>query len=94
MHYDGWIERERRIRERLLRNSPLMMEHGLGRVCSNCGELCLCHELVCPNCGSDKIVQQVLTEHERKFLATDRIRLRLRFQQLVSSAFQERGTHI
>lgn len=85
MDYDQWIRRERRIRARVLRNSPVMLEHGRCRVCSDCGELCLCHELSCPNCGSDRVNEEALVDRDGELLRGERIRCRRRFRQLFTS---------
>jgi hypothetical protein len=92
MLYDQWIRRERKIRARILGSSPEMKEYGRCRVCSDCGELCLCHELICPNCGSDRISQEVLADRDTELVRGTRMRLRRRFEQLRSNDILGRGT--
>jgi len=58
MEYQDWIERERNFRISLLRDWPEARHQGLYRVCQDCGEICLCAELKCPNCDSD-LIQKV-----------------------------------
>jgi uncharacterized OB-fold protein len=80
--YDEWVDRERRIRVKLLTSSPIIRETGLYRVCQDCGEICLCHEEPCPNCNSDHIAQEKLQDIEREILSGKRIRCRYRFEHL------------
>jgi rubrerythrin len=76
MKYDEWIERERRIRANILNSSPLILRERIYRVCKNCGEICLCHEEKCPNCGSDEIINEVL---EKNINIINQIRCKHRF---------------
>ena len=55
MDYDQWIERQRRFRLKALAQAPEVAAGGVFRLCARCGEVCLCHETACPNCGSDGI---------------------------------------
>jgi len=55
MDYGEWIERERRIRVKILFSSPDITEKGIFRACAACDEICLCHEAKCPNCNSSDI---------------------------------------
>lgn len=80
MDYEEWIGREKRIRIKLLRDSPVIREKRLYRVCQNCDEICLCHEQACPNCNSNNIVQEKLNDAE--LLGGERIRCRFRFEHL------------
>lgn len=69
MDYSSWIARERRIRSKILRTSPLGKDSSY-RVCFECNEVCLCHEEECPNCGSTRtgfrrIVESTLEERIR-----------------------------
>jgi hypothetical protein len=51
MDYDQWIERQRCYRLKTLAQAPEVAARGLLRLCADCGEVCLCHETSCPNCG-------------------------------------------
>lgn len=55
MDYPSWIERERRIRLKILEISPAIRSSRIYRVCRECNEICLCHEERCPNCNSPDI---------------------------------------
>jgi len=79
MDYETWIARERRIRQRILTNSPLFV-HKRYRVCRHCAELCLCHEARCPNCDGSAIEEQPLADGE--VFAAARYRCRFRFDHL------------
>ena len=68
MDYEEWISRERRIRLTLLMSSPEIKNESISRVCEDCGEVCLCHELSCPNCGGSKIINQQIKDIERELL--------------------------
>jgi hypothetical protein len=82
MDYEVWISRERRIRAALLMGSPDVQKKGTCRVCGDCGEVCLCHELSCPNCGSREIVDHQFNDVEKEVLSGSRIRCRLRFKSI------------
>jgi len=47
--------RERRLRIKILGDWPEARDQGLYRVCQDCGEICLCSEMRCPNCDSGNI---------------------------------------
>ncbi len=80
MDYHRWIERERRLRVKLLMQSPEIARKGVFRVCRDCDEVCLCHEAACPNCGGSAIEE---TPVEREEVARGlRIRCRLRFSKI------------
>ena len=80
-NYNEWINRERRIRIRLLRDSPVIRETKTCSVCQDCGEICLCHEIACPNCNSDKVIQQKVSNVVEE--GAGHIRCRFRFEQLM-----------
>jgi hypothetical protein len=82
MNYDDWIARERKIRVKLLTNSPAVQQTGFFRICLDCQEICLCHELLCPNCGSDRICEEKLDDIVSEILEGKRIRCLLRYQCL------------
>ena len=82
MDYEEWISRERRIRKALLMSSPEIKNKGICRMCQDCGEICLCHEINCPNCGGSKIVDQQFNDVEREILSGNRIRCRFRFKNI------------
>lgn len=84
MNYDEWIERERRIRIRILNSSPMIQEKQIYRVCIDCGEVCLCHEENCPNCNSCRIENQLLLLDNDKSVAS-KIRCQYRFMKLIKS---------
>jgi hypothetical protein len=87
LNYSEWIERERRIRVRILQSSPLVRDGKVFRVCQACEEICLCHEEVCPNCNSLEIkdVKLVFLDtnnlKESKYILS-RIRCLFRFQSI------------
>jgi len=80
IEYNEWIKRERRIRFKLLRDSPVIREKKTYTVCQDCGEICLCHEETCPNCNSNRIEQQKVDDGEA--VSGERIRCRFRFENL------------
>lgn len=55
-NYATWIERERRVRLKILRSSLVIQQKQEYCVCSTCGEVCLCHEDKCPNCNQEHIM--------------------------------------
>lgn len=80
MDYDKWIKRECRIRHQILKNSPVIRQKKSYRVCDKCGEICLCHELNCPNCNSDNITERQIADLDSEI--EKRIRCIFRFQHL------------
>ncbi len=76
--YEQWLERERRIRLRILGQSPSVSATGLYRLCADCGEALLCHEQDCPHCGGARIEQAALAPGQ---LAA-RVRLGLRWRAI------------
>jgi hypothetical protein len=60
MDYEDWITRERNIRISILKDSLRRSRNPVIRICQDCGEICLCHELQCPNCNSSMIREQLL----------------------------------
>jgi RNA polymerase subunit RPABC4/transcription elongation factor Spt4 len=85
MKYRDWIERENRFRIKILRDWPEARDNGLYRICQACGEICLCSEAACPNCGSANIVKVKL--ELAALLDGSRIRCKKRYQSL----FDENG---
>ncbi len=82
MEYDKWIERERRIRIKILKSSPLIQKDFIYRVCIDCEEVLLCHEEECPNCGSMNVVGKKLDFIDNINHIEDRIRCCRRFINL------------
>ena len=80
MNYDDWINRERRIRSKFLMASPLVNGTRKYRLCQECGEICLCHEVRCPNCDADNILVRRVKDVQVELV--ERIRCRFRFEQL------------
>jgi hypothetical protein len=80
IEYNEWIQRERKIRIKLLKDSPVIRHKKTFSVCQNCGEICLCHEETCPNCNSDSIVQKKIDDAE--MTSGELIRCRFRFEHL------------
>ncbi|MFH1033287.1 MAG: hypothetical protein V1806_02160 [Pseudomonadota bacterium] len=78
--YQRWIERQRRYRLKALAQSPEARLRGGLRLCAACGEVCLCHEADCPNCGGADIAWGDLAGGLAA--AAGRIRCRLRFAGL------------
>lgn len=78
LEYEEWIERERRVRARILMSSPVIAKEGLYRTCRDCGEILLCHEEECPNCNSERITSRKIDDA----LNAARIRCRFRFEHL------------
>ena len=72
-----------RIRQRILTNSPVFQVHKRYRVCQDCAEICLCHELRCPNCDCTTITEQSLPDGE--VFAAARYRCRFRFDHLAGT---------
>ena len=82
MNYSEWIERERRIRIKILFSSPDVREKGIFRTCAECDEICLCHEMYCPNCNSSNIGSiRLICGNEDKMLK-ERIRCSYRFSNI------------
>ncbi len=79
MDYSEWIERERRIRIRILFSSLDVKEKGFFRICTVCGEICLCHENNCPNCDSPEIRDMTLVFTEDDKALKEKIRCNYRF---------------
>ncbi len=80
VNYEEWLSRERRIRMKLLNDSPEIRQSKIYRVCRHCGEICLCHEESCPNCGTDQIVLQKI--EDATVVSVERIRCRWRYDNL------------
>ena len=80
MSYDDWINRERRIRTKILKDSPMIRQTGIYRVCGKCGEVCLCHEMNCPNCYCAIINEEGIIDLDKEVEC--RIRCLFRFQHL------------
>jgi len=80
MDYEEWISRERKIRIKILKDSPIIKKKGTFRVCICCREVCLCHERNCPNCNSSNIMQWQINDIDAEMY--DRIRCRFRFEHL------------
>lgn len=81
LDYASWIDRERRVRIKILITSPATAGN-VFRVCSKCGEVCLCHEEACPNCGSPDIEKL----HLDPALLPERIRCLKRFDGMKAEA--------
>ena len=79
MNYQEWINREKRLRIKILQSSPVVRNDKILRVCKECGEVCLCHEDTCPNCNSLNISNQILNFEDDPICIEDRIRCRYRF---------------
>lgn len=79
--YRHWINRERRLRRKILQNSPLIRDCPVFRVCQDCDEVCLCHEDRCPNCNSGNIQRELLPQYQEDALES-RIRCEFRFTHL------------
>jgi hypothetical protein len=62
--YQDWLERERRIRLRILGQSPEIGASGMYRICADCAEVLLCHEQNCPNCGGRRLNQGKLNRED------------------------------
>jgi hypothetical protein len=90
MDYLEWIERERRVRTRLLKDAPLVDGKRRVRVCRECGEFCLCHEETCPNCDGSDIVLQDLVPATAQIVDANWIRCRFRYEHLDAAAGGEK----
>ncbi len=80
MDYEEWIKREQRIRIKILENSPAISKKKIYRLCRDCGEVCLCHEQMCPNCNNDNIMERYLSNLDEE--SQKRVRCRFRFEHL------------
>lgn len=80
MNYDKWINREKKIRIKILKSSPIIQKKNIYRVCKECEEICLCHENSCPNCSSFNIKEQII---EDDYLVFNKIRCQHRFKNLI-----------
>jgi hypothetical protein len=90
MGYREWIERERRVRGRLLKDIPLADGKRRIRICRECGEFCLCYEERCPNCDSSNIVPQNLIPVAVETVDENQIRCRFRYEHLDAAAGGEK----
>jgi len=81
MKYYIWIEREKKVREKLLKSARQLDSDCMFKTCQDCGEICLCHEKVCPNCNSERIILQLLEDSR---IISERIRCRYRYNRLFS----------
>jgi len=91
MDYEEWIGRERRIRSTLLMNSAEIRNNGICRICKECSEICLCHEINCPNCGSNQVAAQQVNDLENEVHSGNRIRCRFRFEKMNPIEKNEEG---
>ena len=82
MDYREWIKREARLRSRILKDSQAIQQTGVYRICQNCGEVLLCHEVRCPNCDSAMIDEERLDNPAEQLRGGKRIRCRHRFNHL------------
>lgn len=82
MDYAEWIDRERKSRSALLTSSPEIKNESICRACKDCGEICLCHEINCPNFGGSKIVDHQLYDVEKEVLSGSRICCGFRFKSI------------
>jgi hypothetical protein len=89
--YRHWINRERRLRRKILQNGPLIRESPVFRVCQDCAEICLCHEDRCPNCNSGNIQRELLTQYQDG-IPESRIRCEFRFKNLRSEQISAFGS--
>jgi hypothetical protein len=78
MNYETWIERERKIRLKLITDGLKKSEDNIYRVCRDCDEVCLCHEARCPNCDSSNIEER----HLMAQCIAMRIRCRYRYANI------------
>jgi uncharacterized OB-fold protein len=84
MNYEDWIDRERRVRTKILGSSPEIRKNGVYRLCADCGEICLCYEEICPNCNCGRITMKQLSDTSAEVLSGKRIRCRYRYDRLIS----------
>ena len=86
MGYQEWINRERRIRAKLIVQFHATGDKNKIRVCTNCREVVLCYETVCPNCASKKIELEDCVGIDLDNLISNRIHCRDRYRQLFEVA--------
>ena len=82
MGYQEWIDRERRIRVKLIVQFHAAGDKKKIRVCTNCREVVLCYETVCPNCASKKIALEDCLDTDLAKLISGRIHCRDRYRRL------------
>ena len=82
LNYQEWIERERRVRIKILQSSPVIQKDRVCRICNECEEICLCHEEACPNCNASNIDERKLDFEVDDGIIKDRIRCEYRFTHL------------
>jgi hypothetical protein len=82
--YNKWIEHQRKFRINLLNSSPEIKNTKIYRVCQDCDEICLCHEMNCPNCGSDVIIPTKINDIEGEVGSLKRMRCLKRFKDMQS----------
>ena len=80
IQYDDWIIHQREFRLKLLMDSTEIRQTNIYRICRDCGEICLCREVLCPNCGSAEIDQTRIHDVEKEVISCKRIRCRKRYE--------------
>ncbi len=77
MNYEEWIKRERRIRIKILKDSPRISNEKVYRICKCYGEVCLCHEQDYPNCSN--IVEHKIIDIDKEIETRMRCQFRLHY---------------
>ena len=65
-------------------DSPEIRQTKIYRICQNCDEICLCREAICPNCGSEDIVETKIHDVEKEVISCNRIRCYKRYEGICS----------
>jgi hypothetical protein len=84
MGYQEWINRERKIRAKLIVQFHAANDTHKIRFCVDCREVVLCYETICPNCASAKISQETIGDRNFEKMIASRIHCRNRYQQLLA----------
>ena len=82
MGYQEWINRERKIRTKLIVQFRAANDTHKIRLCVDCREVVLCYENICPNCASTKISRETIDDRNLEKMIADRIHCRDRYQKL------------
>jgi hypothetical protein len=91
MDYKSWILRERKIRSRLLTQYHEQEKNQNLRICTNCDEILMCYEKICPNCGQNKI-RKIKYKHDEFLCAIkNRIRCIDRFDRVKRESSLDEG---
>jgi hypothetical protein len=82
MGYQEWIDRERKLRAKLIVQFHAANDAHKIRACVDCHEIVLCYETICPNCSSARISHETFGYDNLNKWIIDRIHCRDRYRNL------------